>query len=92
MDAPEPESSDNQILGLHSAPEIFAEGYRGAMFRAGVVKINFFANRFDPATERIEKHAVLTLAVPTADFPDIVRGFAALAQELQIKEAAEKAE
>ena len=85
MEAPEPERSDNHLLGLSAAPEVFVEGYRGAMMRAGVLKLNFFANRFNPATEHVEKHAAVTLSIPLADFAEIAAAMGALAREMREK-------
>jgi hypothetical protein len=90
MDAPEPEVSDNHLLGLSAAPEVFVEGYRGAMMRAGVLKLNFFTNRFDPFTGRVEKHAAVTLSIPLADFEGIATGMTALLREMQEKGTAPK--
>lgn len=90
MDDPEPEMNDNRLLGLLAAPEVFVEGYRGAMMRAGVLKLNFFANRFDPSAERVEKHAAVTLSIPLEDFAGIVAGLAALLHDMQEKGAVAK--
>lgn len=85
MEAPEPEGSDNLLLGLSAAPEVFVEGYRGAMMRAGVLKLNFFTNRFNPATEHVEKHAALILSMPLMDFVEIASALGALARDMQEK-------
>jgi len=90
MNGSKMEENDNLVLGLSSAPEIFVEGYRGAMSRAGVIKLNFFANRFNPTTERIEKHGAVTLSVPLVDFEQIVEALSTLIQEFREKEAASK--
>ena len=86
MKAVEPEVNDNEILNLAAAPEVLVEGYRGAMVRAGLVKLNFFANRLDPATGRVEKHAAVTLSIPLADFMSIAAGLGVLAQDIEKKE------
>lgn len=90
MKPPEPDANDNQIIGLSAAPEILVEGFRGVMTRAGVVKLNFFALRFDPALERVEKHAALTLAIPLADFADIAQSFGTILRDMQEKGALPK--
>jgi hypothetical protein len=41
-------ANDSLIDGLDRVPEIFVEGYRGAAMRAGIIKLNFFSNQFDP--------------------------------------------
>jgi hypothetical protein len=43
MSSGETGENDNALLGLSAAPEIFVEGYRGAMTRSGQVKLNFFS-------------------------------------------------
>src|SRR5690606_363031 len=49
----EPQITENlAIEGLASASEIFFEGYQGLTIRNGVVHINAFVNRLDPATSR----------------------------------------
>jgi hypothetical protein len=75
--------NDNALLGLSAAPEMFVEGYRGAMTRQGLVKLNFFSLRFDPGTERIEKHAVVTLTIPASDFSEMVRALNALRDSME---------
>ncbi|MDX2103167.1 MAG: hypothetical protein SF002_11570 [Alphaproteobacteria bacterium] len=74
---------DYQVLGVLAAPEHFVEGYRGATCRAGLVKLNFFSNRFDPATNLVQKQAVCTLAIPAEDLIDVVRGLSDLVAGLK---------
>jgi hypothetical protein len=92
MEALGKEGSDNQLLGLADAPEVLVEGYRGVMLRAGVLKLNFFASRFDPATERTDKHAAVTLAIPLADFVDVATALNALLNDMREKGALPKEE
>ena len=85
METSETVENDNRILGLSRTPEVYVEGYRGAMARAGVIKLNFFTNRFDPSTERVEKHAAVTLSIPLADFTEIVAAMTAVLRDLREK-------
>ncbi len=64
--------TDRIIVGLAQAPEFFVEGYRGAILRGGVVKLNLFANRLEPTDGSIVKHAVCVLTIPLADLRDVL--------------------
>ena len=55
------------------------------MMRAGVLKLNFFARELGPRTDRVEKHAAVTLSMPLTDFADIVEGLNTLLQEMKEK-------
>lgn len=85
MNSSDPNGDDNTLLGLERVPEIFVEGYRGAMTRAGMIKLNFFTTRLDPVTGAIEKHAAMTLAMPTPDFAEVATALHALLQDLQAR-------
>ena len=83
MKAVEQDQDDNKLIGLSEAPEVLVEGYRGVMMRAGMLKLNFFAQRFDPETDQVEKYAAVTLTIPLADFSDIVRGLETVLRDMQ---------
>jgi hypothetical protein len=74
---------DAEIQGLDKAPEILVEGYRGATLRAGLVKLNFFTNVFHPGDRRLTKKAALTMAMPHADFEEVVVALVSLRDELR---------
>lgn len=74
---------DLQIEAILDAPEFFVEGYRGTMSRAGVAKLNFFSNRYDPYESRIVKVAVTTLVVPIADLVQIASALSDFVKNLQ---------
>ena len=50
------------IVDVGSAPEIYVDGFQGAMVRNNILKINFFAEVFDPEKEEIIRKCVFVLA------------------------------
>ncbi len=73
---------DDEVAGLAAAPELFVEGYRGAMVRAGMVKLNLFSTSLDSASRGVEKRAVARIVVPIADFLDMAEAMWALRTEI----------
>lgn len=57
---------DHVILGVAEAPEIFVDGYRGAISNGQIVKINFFTNRLEGGEP--VKRAAFTLVTSLSDF------------------------
>jgi len=45
------EKTEPPIQDLEDAPEFYVDGYHGARFKGGVVKLNFFSDVFDPVLE-----------------------------------------
>ena len=82
MDDPKPEDPDAIILGLEGIPEIFLEGYRGAMFRAGIVKLNMFSTRLTGPGQEISKQGVCILNIPLVDLKEIVPALAKLIEHI----------
>lgn len=82
-----PVAGEGPVEGLASAPEFFVEGYRGVMLREGVVKLNFFSLRFDPAAEAVRPRAALTLSMPERDFHDVVQALSALSEDMKARVA-----
>lgn len=58
------------IVGVGSAPEIYVDGFQGAMVRKNILKINFFAEVFDPEKEEVIRKCVFVLA---AGFDTVVQ-------------------
>jgi hypothetical protein len=83
MDNPEPEDADKIVMGLEGVSEIFVEGYRGAMFRAGVVKLNMFSTRVLGPGQEISKQAACILSVPLIDLKEIVPALAKLIEHIE---------
>jgi len=75
--------ADMVVSGVDDAPEFFVEGYRGALVRAEMVKLNFFSNRVQPASSEVTKRAVCTLTIPFADLKDIVQELAKLIDHVE---------
>lgn len=73
---------DSRIDGLATAPEIFVEGYRGVVVRAGHAKLTFFSNRIAPADKRLVKQAVVSLVIPLEDLADVARALNDLVAEI----------
>jgi len=68
-------------------PEIFAEGFRGALVRAGVVKLVLVSNDIAASPEAPELRQVATLTMPVADFLEVVKALNSLVAEFQEKGA-----
>jgi hypothetical protein len=71
------------VEGLSSAPEILVEGYRGAVVSDSLVKLNFFSLLFDASSKSFKHVGALRLAIPTDEFPDIVRALNELLSDMQ---------
>lgn len=72
---------DDWVEGLEDVPEIFVEGYRGAYFRAGVVKLNFFSNQ--PRGEGlVTKRAAVALTIPLTDLREVLPALQALIAQI----------
>lgn len=68
-----------------SVPEIFAEGYRGAFVRGGVVKLNLVANRLPiGGGEPVLEH-VATVTIPWPDLVEVVGALNMLVAEVTEK-------
>jgi len=88
MEDPPADIADSIILGLETAPELFVEGYRGALYRAGVVKLNFFATRTQGPDLGIAKQAVSTLSIPLIDLKEVVPALSRLIEHIEAQEVA----
>ncbi|MBY0336365.1 MAG: hypothetical protein K2X11_07115 [Acetobacteraceae bacterium] len=73
---------DDDLLGLAEAPELFVEGYRGALLRGGVVKLNLFTSLLENSPRRVRKRAVARLAMPVEDFLEVVAALSALRDDI----------
>jgi hypothetical protein len=51
------EKTEPPIQDLEDAPELYVDGYHGATFKGGVVKLNFFSDVFDPVREETRRLA-----------------------------------
>lgn len=73
---------DGPLVGLAGVSEIFVEGFRGIIFHAGIVKLNFFSTRTNPHGDGLIQQAAVTLAVPLSDLAAITSGLSNLLIEL----------
>jgi hypothetical protein len=55
------EKTEPPIQDLEDAPEFYVDGYHGARFKGGVVKLNFFSDVFDPVLEETRRLAVFRM-------------------------------
>jgi len=63
-------------------PEIFAEGYRGAFARGGVVKLNLVAHRLPMGSQQAVLEHVATLTMPWQDLVEVVQALNKLVAEI----------
>ncbi len=66
-------------------PEIFAEGYRGAFVRGGVVKLNLVANRLPIGADEPVLEHVATITIPWPDLVEVVGALNTLVAEVSEK-------
>lgn len=71
------------IVGLESAPEILADGYRGALVSDSIIKLNFVSLCFDASRNAASLIGAARLVVPVDEFADIMRGLNELLEDLQ---------
>ena len=69
------------VLGVTEAPEIFVDGYRGAISNGQIVKLNFFSNRL--ISGETTKVGVMTLVTSISDFVAISEAFQEFMKLLQ---------
>ncbi|WP_160123743.1 hypothetical protein [Rhodovarius lipocyclicus] len=56
------------VVGLHEAPELFVEGYVGAISRPGLVKFNLFSTKFNSTNKKVERYVTATIVMSELDF------------------------
>src|SRR6185437_4144484 len=79
----EADSNSFPLEELEPAPEIFVDGYQGAMAVNGVVKFNFFSIYHDALSGGSKRRIVLRLAMPIASVDGVQKAFADLIEGLK---------
>jgi hypothetical protein len=62
---------ESNLLSVIEAPEVYIDGYQGAMLANGVVKMNCFTVGIDPTTSRPFQKVAVRLTIPLQSFVDI---------------------
>lgn len=77
------DNEDARIENLSSIREVFVDGYRGVYTNNGVVKVNFFSNRFDPESGKVLKLSSIVLSTSLVDLAQMVIGLNAALKEFE---------
>ena len=73
-----------EIRGLAEADVIFAEGYQGWALRSGILHLNLFSLRNDPASSAEHFRAAAgILAMPIVDFCEVVESLNGIVAQLE---------
>jgi hypothetical protein len=70
-----------------TVPTLFADGLFGASVTSGVVRLELFADHFEPAASAMQPTIVGRLALPAERLDAFVRGLVELVQRLQSEKA-----
>lgn len=70
-------------IGDENIPTVVVDGYWGVLQKEGTVRLNLVEERFDPASERVAKVAVLRLVIENTAFLNIVEGLSQVAAHLR---------
>jgi hypothetical protein len=68
---------------LEPAPEIYVDGFQGAVISNGVAKFSFFSLYHDPLSGQNKRRVVLHLACPVATVDGVQKAFAEIMTNLQ---------
>ena len=71
MHEPLSDNTESILVGIEGAPEIFVEGFHGALYRAGVVKLNMFSTRVLGPGHGNTREAACILSMPLADLKEM---------------------
>jgi hypothetical protein len=52
------------LVGVREAPDVYLDGYQGAVIHNGVMKVNAYVLAFDPESKRHFKRVVARLKMP----------------------------
>lgn len=67
------------------APEIYVDGYQGATFKDGVVKLNFYSLALDPATSATYRELVMRMALSVNTVAQVHQALGQLLADLESK-------
>ena len=79
------EKTEPPIEDLDDAPEIYVDGYHGAAFKDGVVKLNFFSDVFDPTRDATRRFAALRMTASIVTIAQLHKALGDLIQTLADK-------
>jgi len=67
------------------APEIYVDGYQGATYKDGVVKLNFFSTALDPTSNATYNEVVMRLALTVNTVGQLHQALGQLVGDLERK-------
>lgn len=71
-------------MGAH-VPEIYVDGYQGATYKDGIVKLNFFSLALDPATNASHREVVMRMALSVGTVMQVHQALGSLIGDLESK-------
>lgn len=71
-------------MGAH-VPEIYVDGYQGATYKDGIVKLNFFSLALDPATNASHREVVMRMALSVGTVMQVHQALGSLINDLEAK-------
>lgn len=71
-------------MGAH-VPEIYVDGYQGATYKDGIVKLNFFSLALDPATNASHREVVMRMALSVGTILQVHQALGSLIADLEGK-------
>ena len=81
-----PEITTAQPLQAAShVPEIYVDGYQGAAYKDGVVKLNFFSLALDPANNTSHREVVMRMALSVSTVLQVHQALGSLITDLEDK-------
>jgi hypothetical protein len=88
MSEPTPAKSEVVQVPLRAAPnapEIYVDGYQGATYKDGVIKLNFYSTILDPASNATYNEVVMRLALTVNAVAQIHAALGQLVGDLERK-------
>jgi hypothetical protein len=66
------EEKNVKVISKEPIPTLLVDGFQGAGLTNGVLRINLFEEKYDTATDSVEKHIIARLAIPVESFISFV--------------------
>ncbi len=84
-DITKPDASAPPLRMASNAPEIYVDGYQGATYKDGVVKLNFYSTALDPVTNATHNEVVMRMALSVSTAIQIHQALGQLVGDLERK-------
>jgi len=83
MQTTEPSLDQRPIRLAPGAPEIYVDGYQGASYKDGVIKLNFYSLALDPATNQTIREVVMRMTLSIGTVMQVHAAFGNLLKDLE---------